>query len=61
MKLEAWTKDGMRLSADEAALWHKPGQRYIDQKTGKWLQLHICTTMRTHFEFMRNQGLNAQD
>ena len=31
------------------------GDRYIDQKTGKWVQLHRCTTMRNHFEFMRNQ------
>jgi len=55
MKLEAWTLDGRRVSADEAAATHKPGMRYIDQKTGKWVQLHICTTMRTHFEFMREQ------
>ena len=55
MKLEAWTMRGERLSADEAALRHRPGDIYIDQKSGKWVQLHVCTTMKNHFEFMRNQ------
>lgn len=60
MKLEAWTTQGVRMTADEAAVMHKPGDRYIDQKTGKWVQLHVCVTMRNHFEFMRNQNKNQE-
>ena len=59
MKLVAWTFKGQRLTADEAAVSHKPGDRYIDQKTGKLVQLHICTTVRNHFEFCRNQEHHA--
>ena len=58
MKLIAWTDKTFcrRVTADEAAAIHEPGDRYIDPVTGKYVQLHICTTMRNHFEFMRNQG-----
>ena len=55
IKLEAWTMDGQRLTADMAAEMHRPGDIYIDKKTGKWVQLHVCSAMRSHFEFMRNQ------
>ena len=55
MKLVAWTLSGQKLDADMAAEIHSPGDIYIDQKTGKYVQLHICQSMRNHFEFMRNQ------
>ena len=60
MKLIAWTDKTFcrRLTADEAAAIHEPGDRYIDPATGKLVQLHISRqgSIRNHFEFMRNQG-----
>ena len=60
MKTEALTVDDVPITVEEAVRQHQKGDRYIDPATGKWLQLHRCTTMRSHFEFMRNQNQEAQ-